>query len=313
MSLSMAPSAPLEDVEWRVDGKPYENRSRFVAYVSAATVARLMDQWLGPENWSDDYERDEGSKGMWCTIRVNADDDEWIPKRDIGVPSNFEAEKGTVSDAFKRCACIKWGVARNVWSLPQLWAPCKVYTDRKGNEQAQPNDKTLPSIRKQLQQMGYEATGIKVGASQSDSDLAGSEQSEPTAAPEPPLRSAPQAAAAPPSSETESGVPPNLAPQAADPAPSHQSSEGGGAQKGVWGSASDEDASPPGARLVANYYNAGDSKRRNTVLRMATTLSTQQDVMPPEGVNAHNIDKWDPQVLAEIVERHRLNDQGSLV
>lgn len=161
-TLTQAPDAPLSAVEWRVDGKPSGAKARFVPYLNAPTVARLLDQWVGAANWKDDYEPAAG-KGLWAVVSIRVED-EWVPKKDIGVPSNFEGEKGQVSDAFKRAACLKWGVGRNVYDLPTLWAPCRV--DQKGN--AWPTDDTLPHITKQLKALGIEANGGTVAAYHDD-------------------------------------------------------------------------------------------------------------------------------------------------
>lgn len=161
--LPQAPDAPIAEVEWRVDGKPNGNRCRYVPYLSATTVARLLDEWVGPANWKDDYEPSHLGKALWGIVSVKFDG-EWITKRDVGVPSNFEAEKGTVSDAFKRVACIKWGVGRNVYSLPNVWAPCRV--DDRGR--AWPVDATLPAIRNELAKLGYEASGRLAAPDESD-------------------------------------------------------------------------------------------------------------------------------------------------
>lgn len=162
-ALETAPTAPLKDVEWRVDGKPSGAKARFVPYLNAPTVASLLDQWVGAANWSDRYEPVAQGKGLWCHLSVRAGA-EWVTKTDIGVPSNFEGEKGQVSDAFKRVACLKWGVGRNVYDLPTLWAPCRV--DAKGN--AWPNDETLPHIQKQLKALGFDASGGTVAAYHDD-------------------------------------------------------------------------------------------------------------------------------------------------
>lgn len=155
-----APPVKLADVEWRVDSKPRDGQARFVPYVDAATTARLLDEWVGPENWSDRYEVANlgGKESLWCHLSVRLNDD-WVTKTDVGVPSNMEGQKGMVSDAFKRAACLKWGVARNVYELPTMWAPCR--EDARGN--AWPNDQTLPTILRKLKAQGFtDAEGGRV-------------------------------------------------------------------------------------------------------------------------------------------------------
>lgn len=154
--LAPAPNIGLDKVEWRVDGKPTKGedpRCRFVPYLDARDIAALLDQWVGPGNWRDEYQPAEmfGGDALWCTLSVRFGD-EWISKRDVGVPSQFEPQKGGVSDAFKRVGCIKWGVGRNVYDLPTLWAPCRV----DNREKAWPTKQSLPSIRTQLRDLGYD-------------------------------------------------------------------------------------------------------------------------------------------------------------
>jgi len=169
VSLTPAPDVKLEDVRWRVQGRPTNGRVQYVPYVDATTVARLLDEWVGPARWKDDYQPAHG-KGMWGLLAVLVEG-EWVWKKDVGVPSNMEAEKGLVSDAFKRVASIKWGVARNVYDLPTLWAPCDERANRNGEKVAYPNKDTLPSIIAELKRRGFEdAAAADATADHDDGD-----------------------------------------------------------------------------------------------------------------------------------------------
>ena len=191
MTLPAAPSVPVELIEWRVDGRPNTSRtppsSRFVPYIGAATVAGLLDEWVGPDGWSDAYEVGvvDKKEAMWCTVSIRVED-RWVSKTDIGVPTNFEGQKGAVSDAFKRAACLKWGVGRNVYQLPTLWAPCKV-TSKNGNDTAWPTDQTIPHLLTELERLGYgnvEVTRLQAVEDQEAGGEAG--PPEATASPAPP-------------------------------------------------------------------------------------------------------------------------------
>jgi hypothetical protein len=124
--LTKAPPAPLDAVEWRIQGSIDKGGGANVcAYLDAPTVAELLDDWVGPENWRDLYTPigpETAPTAMWChlSVRVPGSNDDWVTKSDLGVPSNMEAAKGLVSDAFKRVAMRKWGVGRNVCALPVL-------------------------------------------------------------------------------------------------------------------------------------------------------------------------------------------------
>ena len=127
--LGLAPLVPLADVKWRVDSTPSNGKARFIPYIDAYIAASLLDEWVGPENWKDDYSLAPHGKALMCHLGIKHPvSGEWVSKTDVGVASNTEAEKGTVSDAFKRAASLKWGVARNVYRLPNVWAVVNVKT-----------------------------------------------------------------------------------------------------------------------------------------------------------------------------------------
>lgn len=157
-----APDVPLDDVIWRVDSEPYDRDGRtvcrFVPYIDSRIAARLLDEWVGPERWRDEYEPTtlNGKEALFCHLSVRADDGEWLTKVDVGVAPNNEAQKGIVSDAFKRVASIKWGAGRNVYDLPTLWAPCDTYGSA-GKRKARANNETKPSLMRQLERRGITA------------------------------------------------------------------------------------------------------------------------------------------------------------
>lgn len=84
-----------------------------VAYIDARDVMDLLDEVVGPENWSDEF-FELGGK-MFCRLSIKVGDN-WISKQDVGTPSNMDADKGEASDAFKRAA-VKWGVGRFLYDL----------------------------------------------------------------------------------------------------------------------------------------------------------------------------------------------------
>lgn len=187
-----APSVPLDRVQWRIDGKPSgqgdQARARYVPYIDSREAASLLDEWVGPTNWRDIYEPTTiaGKEAMFCHIEIRANarhssgaemapvshhpDDVWIRHTDIGSVTGFEQQKGTVSDAFKRCASIKWGVGRNVYDLPgDIWAPVKLV-----GEKAYPAPGAQAVILSELKKRGFDVTaGGQVEAHSSDTDTVG--------------------------------------------------------------------------------------------------------------------------------------------
>ena len=80
-------------------------------YVTARFCMDRLDQAVGPQNWKNEYKEVKGNLICGVSIKV---DGEWGTKWDVGTESTFEAEKGNVSDAFKR-ACVHWGIARELY------------------------------------------------------------------------------------------------------------------------------------------------------------------------------------------------------
>lgn len=162
------PSVPLDQVEWRADSEPYDRNGgtvcRWVPYLNAPIVARLLDEWVGPDGWSDSYASGTlaGKEVLWCHLDIGG-----VVKSDVGVASNTEAQKGIVSDAFKRAACLKWGVGRNVYDLPTLFAKCGT-REKNGKRYATETPDTLPDLLRQLKAKGFDAESGKVRDAEDD-------------------------------------------------------------------------------------------------------------------------------------------------
>lgn len=100
--------------KWRVQSySKNKPMASCVAYVDARDVMDLLDEVVGPDKWQDEYKM-VGDK-MMAGISIKCGD-EWVTKWDTGSESKVEAEKGEVSDSFKRAA-VKWGVARFLYKL----------------------------------------------------------------------------------------------------------------------------------------------------------------------------------------------------
>lgn len=98
--------------KWKVQDAKHNNVT-CVAYIDARQVMDLLDDIIGPENWQDHYREVAGKVYCDLSLRVN---EEWVTKSDCGTASQFEADKGQASDAFKRAA-VKWGVGRFLYEL----------------------------------------------------------------------------------------------------------------------------------------------------------------------------------------------------
>ena len=103
------------EYKWRV-GVAKNNTITCLAYVDARIVQELFDEHIGAENWKCSYSILDGR--MFCGISIKIGD-EWVTKSDTGTESREEAQKGEVSDSFKRAA-IAWGCCRFLYFLDSI-------------------------------------------------------------------------------------------------------------------------------------------------------------------------------------------------
>jgi hypothetical protein len=85
-----------------------------------------LDAVIGFDNWQNNYSPGVGSS-IVCNIGLRIGG-EWIWKADGAGPSDMEAEKGALSDAFKRAA-VRWGVGRYLYDIEAPW----LELDKRGN------------------------------------------------------------------------------------------------------------------------------------------------------------------------------------
>lgn len=119
-------SAPFDpsEVDWRV-GPTTKDKSKGQAlcYIDARTVMDRLDTVCGPAGWMNRYVM-EGTKTV-CEIGIKCGD-EWVWKADGAGDSDIEAEKGALSDAFKRAA-VRWGIGRYLYNLKSPWVALKAF------------------------------------------------------------------------------------------------------------------------------------------------------------------------------------------
>lgn len=126
---ALAAEFPREAVSWRAQSITKEgNKAMALAYIDARDVMDRLDAVVGQDNWSDAYDVHQNVTICSIAIRVN---DAWVTKADGAGDTDVEAEKGRISDAFKRAA-VKWGVGRYLYSMPATWVPCDSYARTDG-------------------------------------------------------------------------------------------------------------------------------------------------------------------------------------
>ncbi len=118
-------------ISWRV-GSANQDKSKglALAYLDARDVMDRLDTVCGPAGWQCRYSH-VGSVTV-CEIGIqaatceSANKDhgeacyEWLWKADGAGATDVEAEKGMLSDAFKRSA-VRWGIGRYLYGLPSPW------------------------------------------------------------------------------------------------------------------------------------------------------------------------------------------------
>jgi len=116
---------PASAISWRAGatnakkngGKP--NKCIALAYIDARDVMERLDYVFGP-NWQCSYSH--ADKKTICEIKVLIGDT-WITRSNGAGDSDIEAEKGAISDAFKRAA-VMFGIGRYLYNLPNTWVEC---------------------------------------------------------------------------------------------------------------------------------------------------------------------------------------------
>lgn len=109
---------PPERISWRVGSTTKDKkRGMALAFIDARDVMERLDEVVGPENWQNTYPHANGKTVCRIEIRLNG---EWVGKEDGAGDTDFEAEKGALSDAFKRAA-VRWGIGRYLYDVDAPW------------------------------------------------------------------------------------------------------------------------------------------------------------------------------------------------
>jgi hypothetical protein len=138
----LAAPFPVDDISWRVG--PTNERSRqpdqalrgqALAYIDARVVMDRLDSVVGFDGWQCTYTPGVATSivcniGIKFPLIINGQNvgHEWIWKADGAGPSDMEADKGALSDAFKR-AGVRWGIGRYLYDLKAPW----IELEKRGN------------------------------------------------------------------------------------------------------------------------------------------------------------------------------------
>jgi hypothetical protein len=142
---ALAAPFPPEAISWRVGSMTKDKtKGMALAYVDARDVMERLDAVCGPAGWQCSYSHTNGKTVCDIGIRVfshmsegaessDATVAEWIWKADGAGDSDIEAEKGALSDAFKRAA-VRWGIGRYLYGVESPWVEVDEYKRIKKTE-----------------------------------------------------------------------------------------------------------------------------------------------------------------------------------
>lgn len=109
-----------------------QNGCLLLLYKTARVDMQILDEVFTPMGWQCEYKDINGV--LYCGIGVkDTVEGGWVWKWDCGIESRDNdgmEKKGQASDAFKR-AGFKWGIGRELYTAPFIWA--KVPTVKVGN------------------------------------------------------------------------------------------------------------------------------------------------------------------------------------
>lgn len=122
-----APFSPKQ-VSWRVGSTTGDkSKGQALAYIDARDVMQRLDEVVSPNGWQARYSH--ADKKTICELSIKCGD-EWITKANGAGDSDIEAEKGAISDAFKRAA-VMWGIGRYLYDLDSPWVKLELSTTGK--------------------------------------------------------------------------------------------------------------------------------------------------------------------------------------
>jgi hypothetical protein len=91
--------------------------ANMLLYIDSRAVVKLLDETVGNMNWQSEFYSVNGQ--TMCKIGIwDEDRNIWIWKSDTGSESNVEAEKGLISDCYKR-VLSRWGITE-LYSSPKI-------------------------------------------------------------------------------------------------------------------------------------------------------------------------------------------------
>jgi hypothetical protein len=134
---ALAAPFPPDKVSWRVGStSPDKTKGMALAYIDARDVMERLDAVCGPAGWERRHPHVD--KTTTCEIAIWIEERGWVVKSDGAGDTAVEAEKGSLSDSFKRAA-VNWGIGRYLYDLKSPWVALDQHKKIKAEE--------LPKLR----------------------------------------------------------------------------------------------------------------------------------------------------------------------
>lgn len=126
---ALAAPFPVSSISWRVGSTNGDKtKGMALAYIDARDAQDRLNEVCGPFGWQCKHEV-SSDKRVTCHVGVRSPETgEWVWKSDGAGETDYEGEKGSYSDSFKR-ACVKWGIGRYLYEMDSPW----VAIEKRGN------------------------------------------------------------------------------------------------------------------------------------------------------------------------------------
>lgn len=117
----LAAPFPVTSISWRVGSTNGDKtKGMALAYIDARDAQDRLNAVCGPFGWQCRHEV-SGDKRVTCHVGIrDPETGEWVWKSDGAGETDYEGEKGSYSDSFKR-ACVKWGIGRYLYEMDSPW------------------------------------------------------------------------------------------------------------------------------------------------------------------------------------------------
>jgi len=117
----LAAPFPVSSISWRVGSTNGDKtKGMALAYIDARDAQDRLNEVCGPFGWQCRHEV-SGDKRVTCHVGIrDKETGEWVWKSDGAGETDYEGEKGSYSDSFKR-ACVKWGIGRYLYEMDSPW------------------------------------------------------------------------------------------------------------------------------------------------------------------------------------------------